>query len=82
MAFLNEVPPGKGTINFGSQQINVSQYAKQLFQSIKPLKVDSRDEAIAKVRSGAAAAALIVPADFPSRSRAWSPRASATRRSS
>jgi ABC-2 type transport system permease protein len=64
VAVLDEVPPGKGTINFGNQRINVSTYAKQLFQSIQPLRVHSRDEAIAKVRSGAAAAALIVPANI------------------
>jgi ABC-type multidrug transport system permease subunit len=64
VAILDEVPPGKGTINFGSQQINVSTLASQLYQSIKPLRVNSRDEAISKVRSGAAAAALIVPADI------------------
>lgn len=65
VAFLSEVPPGRGKINFGSQQINVSQYAAQLFQSIQPIKVSSRDEAIAKVRDGEALAALIVPADIP-----------------
>jgi ABC-2 type transport system permease protein len=65
VAILNEVPPGQGTISFGSQKISISQYAKQLFDSIKPLKVSSRDEAIAKVRSGQAAAALIVPSDIP-----------------
>jgi ABC-2 type transport system permease protein len=64
VAILDEVPPGKGTLNFGNQQISISRYAKQLFDSIQPLKVSSRDEAIAKVRSGAAAAALIVPADI------------------
>ena len=65
VAILNEVPPGQGTISFGSQKISISQYAKQLFDSITPLKVSSRDEAIAKVRSGQAAAALIVPSDIP-----------------
>ena len=64
VAILDEVPPGKGTISLGSQQINVSTLASQLYQSIKPLRVNSRDEAISKVRSGAAAAALIVPADI------------------
>ncbi len=64
VAILDEVPPGQGTINLGSQQINVSSLAGQLYQSVKPLRVDSRDEAISKVRSGAAAAALIVPADI------------------
>ena len=64
VAILDEVPPGQGTINLGSQQINVSSLAGQLYQSVKPLRVDSRDEAISKVRSGAAAAALILPADI------------------
>ena len=65
VAFLSEVAPGKGKISFGSQQINISKYANQLFQSIDPVKVHSREEAIAKVRSGQAAAALIVPSDIP-----------------
>ena len=66
VAFVSEVPPGKGKINFGSQQINISNYASQLFQSIDPIKVRTRDEAIAKVRSGDALAALIIPSDIPS----------------
>ena len=66
VAFYSEVPTGKGKISFGNQQINVSQYASQLFQAIQPIKVHSRDEAIAKVRDGEALAALIVPADIPS----------------
>ena len=66
VAFYSEVPPGKGKINFGNQQINISSYANELFQSIQPIKVHSRDEAIAKVKSGEALAAVIVPADIPS----------------
>jgi ABC-type transport system involved in cytochrome c biogenesis permease component len=66
VAFYSEVAPGKGRINFGSQQINISSYAKQLFQSIQPIVVHSRDQAIAKVKSGEALAALIVPSDIPS----------------
>ncbi len=66
VAFYSEVPTGKGKISFGNQQINVSQYASQLFQAIQPIKVHSRDEAIAKVRDGEALAALIVPSDIPS----------------
>jgi len=64
VAFYSEVPPGKGKINFGSQQINISDYARELFTSIDPIKVHSRDEAIAKVRSGQALAAVIVPGDI------------------
>ena len=65
VAFYSEVAPGTGRVGFGSQAINVSDYASQLFQSIEPIKARSREEAIAKVRDGEALAALIVPADIP-----------------
>jgi ABC-2 type transport system permease protein len=64
VAFLSEVPPGKGTIALGGQRINIAGYARNLFQSIDPVKVETRAEAIAKVRDGQALAALIVPADI------------------
>jgi ABC-type transport system involved in cytochrome c biogenesis permease component len=64
VAFFSQIAPGKGKIAFGSQQINVSRYANQLFDSIQPIKVHSRAEAIAKVRDGEASAALIIPADI------------------
>src|SRR5947209_15728068 len=64
VAFYSEVAPGRGRIGFGSQQINVSKYANQLSQSIEPIKVNSRAAAVAAVRSGRAAAALIVPGDI------------------
>jgi ABC-2 type transport system permease protein len=66
VALLNEVPAGHGDLSFGSQKINVSKYASQLYQSIDPIKVNSGAEAIDKVESGQAAAALIVPADIVS----------------
>jgi len=58
VAFYSEVPPGGGKISLGHQQINVSQYASRLYDSIQPIKVHSRDEAVAKVRNGEALAAL------------------------
>src|SRR5205807_1985881 len=66
VAFFSEVAPGKGKIQLGSQQINVSSYASELFKSIQPIRVHSREEAIAKVKSGQAQAALIVPGDIGS----------------
>ena len=66
VAFYSEVPAGKGKIGFGNQQINVSDYAKELFQSIQPIKVSSRQQAIAKVQNGDALAALIIPSDIVS----------------
>jgi ABC-2 type transport system permease protein len=62
VAVYSEIAPGAGHIRFGNQEINVSQYASQLFDSIQPIKVNSRAAAIAKVRDGQAQAALIVPA--------------------
>jgi ABC-2 type transport system permease protein len=64
VAFYSGVAPGKGKIGFGTQQINISKYAQQLFQSITPLRVNSPAEAIAKVRNGEAQAALIIPPDI------------------
>ena len=66
VALLDEVPAGHGQLTFGNQKINISKYADQLYQSIDPIKVSSRAEAIDKVQSGQAAAALIVPADIVS----------------
>src|ERR1700727_398556 len=65
VAFLTEVPKGHGRIHFGSQDINISSYAKDLFASIDPIIAHSQAQAIADVRSGRALAALIVPADIP-----------------
>jgi ABC-2 type transport system permease protein len=64
VAFYSGVPTGKGRISLGRQQINVSNVASKLFQSIEPVKVNSEAEAVAKVRSGDALAALIIPANI------------------
>lgn len=65
VAFLTEVPKGQGRIHFGSQEINISSYAKDLFASIQPVIVHSEAQAIADVRSGRTLAAVIVPPDIP-----------------
>jgi ABC-type transport system involved in cytochrome c biogenesis permease component len=64
VAYYSQVAPGKGKIQIGSQQINISQYASELFQSITPIKVHSRQQAIEKVQTGQAEAALIIPGDI------------------
>src|ERR1700761_4883941 len=58
VAFYSAVAPGKGKIGIGNQQIDVSKYANQLFQSVQPIKVSSPQAAIAKVKDGQAQAAL------------------------
>ncbi len=64
VALLDEVPALHTRVSFGNQQINIAKYANQLFQSIDAIRVNTRAEAIAKVQSGQAAAALIIPADI------------------
>src|SRR5437588_6758325 len=64
VAFYSQVAPGKGRVSFGSQQFNSAKVANELFQSIQPVRVRSRAEAIAKVSHGQASAALIVPGDI------------------
>ncbi len=64
VAIYTGVQPGHGKIHLGTQQVNVSHYAQELFASIDPLKAHSPAEAVADVRSGRALAALIIPADI------------------
>src|SRR6202035_374545 len=64
VAYYSQIAPGHGKVRFGSQTINVSRYASALFKSIQPIRVHSRAQPIATVRTGQALAALIVPADI------------------
>jgi ABC-2 type transport system permease protein len=64
VAFLNEVPPNRETIQMGDQKINIRTYTGELLKAIERVPVESRAEARAKVRSGAVLAAMIIPPDF------------------
>jgi ABC-type multidrug transport system permease subunit len=64
VALYDAVPTGHGAVSIGNQKIDIAHYANQLFESITPIRVKSRAEAIAKVKSGQAQAALIIPADI------------------
>ncbi|MGZ4268666.1 MAG: ABC transporter permease [Solirubrobacteraceae bacterium] len=70
VAFVNEVPPGQSSFQVGGQQLDASKYASRLFQSIDPVRVDTRAQALAKVRSGDVLGALVVPADATRRLQA------------
>jgi ABC-2 type transport system permease protein len=65
VAFYNEVPKSHGTINLGSQKLNVGSYASELLRSVQPIKVHSQAEAVDAVRDGRALAAVVIPADLP-----------------
>jgi len=63
VAFANLVPEEDSEIALGGERIDASGYADKLFEKVDPIRVDTREEAIAKVRSGEALGALVVPAD-------------------
>ena len=67
VAFANLVDPEDSDFSVGGEQLDAASYADVLFESIDPVRVDSREEAIAKVRSGEVLGALIVPEDVTNR---------------
>jgi ABC-2 type transport system permease protein len=67
VAFANLVPRSESTIDLGGQKIDTSRYTSELFKSVRPIQVKTRKAALAKVRSGEARAALIIPADVTQR---------------
>jgi ABC-2 type transport system permease protein len=64
VAVLNELGRGQATITLGSRTIDANRYARQLFDQVDVLHVQSREQALAKVRSGDALAALVIPPDI------------------
>ena len=70
VAFVNEIPPGESEVSLGGgETIDAAGYADRLFEVVEPIRVDSREEAIEKVRSGDALGALVIPADAVQRLR-------------
>ncbi|MDX6698978.1 MAG: type transport system permease protein [Solirubrobacteraceae bacterium] len=64
VAFVNQVSPSASRFTLGGQEIDASKYASRLFESVDPIRVRTRAQAIEKVRSGEALGALIVPANI------------------
>jgi ABC-type multidrug transport system permease subunit len=63
VAFANLVAPGEAKIDVGGQRLDATSYASELFDKVDPIRVKTREEAIAKVESGEALGALVIPAD-------------------
>ncbi|MGI8660758.1 MAG: ABC transporter permease [Thermoleophilaceae bacterium] len=63
VAFVNQVPDSANEIELGGERIDATRQAGPLFRAIDPVRVDSRDEAIAKVRSGDVLGGLVIPED-------------------
>jgi hypothetical protein len=67
VAIVNELAPGDSSFTVGGQRLDVARYANELFKSVDPVYVDTREQAIDKVRDGEVLGALIVPADATKR---------------
>jgi hypothetical protein len=69
VAFVNLVPPGESEFSIGGRTLDAADYAGRLFESIEPIRVRTREEAIEKVRSGEALGALVLPENATERLR-------------
>ena len=67
VAFANLA--GDAEFSLGGQELDPTAYTSRLFESIEPIRVETRAEAIEKVRDGEALAALVIPADAADRLR-------------
>lgn len=63
VAILDQTSPGE-TVQVAGQRVEVHRYIQQLFSQVQPLEVSSRAEAVSKVRSAEALAAVVVPANI------------------
>jgi len=70
VAFANLVPAGESDFNVGDRTLDVADYAGRLFESIDPVNVKTREEAIAKVRDGEVLGAMVIPENATERLRA------------
>ncbi len=64
VAFFSEVPSNLKEFTIGGQRVDAAVYNRELFRSIDPVVVHSREQAIDKVKNGDALAALIIPRDI------------------
>lgn len=69
VAFVNLVDEDDTSFFLGGESVDATDYADQLFDSIEPVRVDTREEAIDLVRDGEVLGALIIPPDATERLR-------------
>jgi len=63
VAIVDETPPG-ATIELGGSRVGVSEYTDELFGQVQVVRVPTRAAAVAKVSSGDAIAAIVIPPDI------------------
>ena len=64
VAFYNGLEGQSAVVELGGDRIDLAQQGQRLFDAIDPVRVDSREEAIQKVRDGDVLGALIIPEDL------------------
>ncbi|HEU4975089.1 MAG TPA: ABC transporter permease [Baekduia sp.] len=67
VAVLNQLPAGGGAVTVGDTRLDPNEYAAKLSESIQPVAVHTRAEAIRKVRDGDVLAAIVLPRDLVQR---------------
>jgi len=66
VAIADQTPPGQ-VVEVGSRRVDVHAYVRRLFSQVKAINVATRKQAVAKVKSAEALAAVIVPPDIATR---------------
>jgi ABC-type transport system involved in cytochrome c biogenesis permease component len=66
VAFYNGLADTPAVVELGGERIDLTKEGSRLFEEIDPVPVDSREEAIQKVRDGDVLGALIIPENLAS----------------
>jgi ABC-type multidrug transport system permease subunit len=66
VAFYNGLAGHSAVVELGGDRIDLAKEGQRLFDAIDPVRVNSREEAIRKVRDGEVLGALIIPEDLAS----------------
>jgi ABC-type multidrug transport system permease subunit len=64
VAFYNGLAGQAAVVELGGDRIDLAREGQRLFDAIEPVRVDSREEAIRKVRDGDVLGALVIPEDL------------------
>jgi ABC-type transport system involved in cytochrome c biogenesis permease component len=64
VAFYNGLEGKSAVVELGGDRIDLAAEGQRLFDAIDPVRVDSREEAIKKVKDGEVLGALIIPSDL------------------
>ena len=64
VAFYNGLEGKSAVVELGGDRIDLAKEGQRLFDAIDPVRVDSKEEAIQKVKDGDVLGALVIPSDL------------------